>query len=413
VTTQQFDITIVGGGMAGASLALMLAKQKHWRILLVEAFPMPLDNNQQSHQPSFDARSTALSYSTREIFSAMGLWQNLFPKTAPITQIQVSDRGHVASTQMNAAQDGFDAFGYVVENRSLGQVLNSALSQQVEPNGPISLAAPAQVTATAVKRDGVELRISDRDNIVHTKLLVVADGALSKTRDLLGIGHRVDDYGQIGLIANIALSKPHNGMAYERFTGEGPMALLPLTNVERTNRSALVWTLPPQKAQQMADCAEAEFLDTLHQSFGYRQGEFISVGERHLYPLKLMESEEQVRRHIVVIGNAAHSLHPVAGQGFNLALRDVAALAEILAGAAAEDLPPGDLNLLQRYQDKQSADQQRTISGSDILPKLFSLNSDLIAGARGAGLLLMDIVPSLRGEFAHIGMGLASPAAKL
>jgi 2-octaprenyl-6-methoxyphenol hydroxylase len=412
-TKQHFDITIVGGGMTGASLALMLAAQKCWRIMLVEAFPMQTGSEQTRHyQPSFDARSTALSYSTRKIFESLGLWHLLEPHTAPITQIQVSDRGHIASTQFNAKQDGFDAYGYVIENRLLGQVLNRALSQQTGNEGQIYLAAPAQVSATKIKRDGVELCLNDRDHTIHTRLLVVADGAQSKTRDLLGIAHHVTDYRQMGLIANVALSKPHQGMAYERFTAEGPMALLPLPEVNNAQRSALIWSLPPTKAQHLAECGEAEFLEQLHQSFGYRQGDFSAVGERHLYPLKRIESEEQVRRHVVIIGNAAHTLHPVAGQGFNLALRDVAALAETLNEAATNHQSPGDLELLQRYQDKQATDQQRTIGGSDLLPKLFSVNSDLMAGARGAGLLAMDIIPSLRAEFAHIGMGLASPAAK-
>ena len=398
--TANYHITIVGGGMAGASLALLLAAQSHpWRILVVEANPQ--QQASEAFAPSFDDRSTALSFSTRQIFRDIGLWAPLQQRAAAITRIQVSDRGHLASTRLCATEQGFDAYGHVVENRWLGTVLQ----QSLEKTG-VDIAAPATVDALKVVRGGVELTLSDRSESVHTELLVVADGARSPTRDKLGITAGVRDYGQMGLIANIALSQPHDGVAYERFTDEGPMALLPLPDNNGQRRSALVWTLPPEQARHLQACPDEEFLARLHDRFGYRQGRLKAVGERHLYPLKLMEAAEQVRRSVVVVGNAAHSLHPVAGQGFNLALRDIAALAKTLDEGASRGQSPGELSLLQSYLDRQQVDQRRTTAASDWLPRLFAMTSPVVAAARGVGLLTMDMVPGVRGQFARYGMGL-------
>lgn len=398
--TNQYDIVIAGGGMAGASLALLLAAQPHrWRILVVEANPQ--QQASETFAPSFDDRSTALSYSTREIFQGIGLWMQLQQRSAAITRIQVSDRGHIASTELYAREQGFDAYGYVVENRWLGTVLQQALEKT-----DVEIAAPATVETVKAVPGGVALRLSDRKQSVHTQLLVVADGARSATRDKLGITANVRDYGQMGLIANIALAEPHHGVAFERFTDEGPMALLPLPDSGGAKRSALVWTLPPERARHLQSCPEQEFLTELQQRFGYRQGLLTAVGERHLYPLKLMKATEQVRRSVAVVGNAAHSLHPVAGQGFNLALRDIAVLAQTLDRGARCKQSPGELALLQGYLGRQRVDQNRTIAASDWLPRIFSMKSPAMAAARGLGLLAMDIVPGLRGQFARYGMGL-------
>ena len=395
-----YDIAIVGGGMVGASLALLLAKQPHpWRILMVEANPQQQAGD--TFAPSFDDRSTALSYSTRETFQAVGLWSQLQRRAAAITQIQVSDRGHLASTRLRADEQGFDAYGHVVENRCLGNVLQRALGDT-----GVEIAAPAAVDAVKVVRGGVQLALSHRRQPVQAELLVIADGAQSATRDKLGIAASIQDCGQTGLIANIALSEPHNGVAYERFTDQGPMALLPLPDRAGVGRSALVWSLSPERAKHLQSCSEAEFLAELQRSFGYRQGRLTAVGERQLYPLKLVQTREQVRRSVAVVGNAAHSLHPVAGQGFNLALRDVAALAGVLGEGATRARSPGELSLLQGYVHRQRVDQGRTIAASNWLPKLFAMPSPAVAAARGLGLLAMDMVPAVRGRFARYGMGL-------
>ncbi|WP_461481608.1 2-octaprenyl-6-methoxyphenyl hydroxylase [Porticoccus sp.] len=415
------DIAIVGGGMVGASLALLLsALNPKWRIRVIEA--VALEQSGQAAQPvpvqpSFDARSTALSQSSREIFEQLGLWADLAPGLAAISQIHVSDRGHMGTARLHAAEQRLPALGYVVENRWLGSVLMQAL--QRAPN--VALLAPASVVAVVPRRDGVLLSLEtsgaaeggDGFSPFLARLLVVADGAQSRTRDLLGISASSKDYGQVAIIANLSLQQDHGGVAYERFTDLGPMALLPLLPLDGEHRAALIWTLPPERAAAMLAADDAAFLAELQQRFGHRLGHFQRVGSRHSYPIRLITSDEQVRRHVVVAGNAAHSLHPVAGQGFNLALRDLAVLAEVLGETVAGDEAIGDLPVLQRYLQRQQADQQQTILLSDLLPRVFGLDAAPVALARNMGLLALDAVPLLRQQFARLGMGLETRGTDL
>lgn len=401
------DIAIVGGGMVGASLALLLSSLNlGWRINVIEAFPMtPASDDLQS---SFDARSTALSHSSREIFEMLGLWSTLSPRLAEIKEVHVSDRGHIGNTRLHAAEQNLPALGYVVENQWLGSVLMEALQQA--PG--IEVIAPAQVASVKPIRGGMQLSLSGTEVSANlqAKLLVVADGAQSRTREMLGIDTTTRDYGQVALVTNISLQQDHQGIAYERFTDSGPMAMLPLQPVDNEHRSALVWTLSPERAAEMMEASDEVFLAELQDRFGYRLGQFQRVGTRHSYPIRLITSNEQVRSHVVVVGNAAHSLHPVAGQGFNLALRDVAVLANELATSASNDAL-GRLSVLQDYLKQQQADQKQTILLSDLLPKVFGIDSSPVALARNLGLLALDMVPLLRHQFARLGMGLETRGA--
>ena len=409
VSVKDVDIAIVGGGMVGASLALLLSSLNlGWRINVIEAFPMtPASDNLQ---PSFDARSTALSHSSREVFEMLGLWSTLSPRLAEIKEVHVSDRGHIGNTRLKAVEQNLPALGYVVENQWLGSVLMEALQQA--PG--VEVIAPAQVASVKPIRNGVELSLSGPEESANlqAKLLVVADGAQSSTRDMLGIDATTRDYGQVALVANISLQQDHQGVAYERFTDSGPMAMLPLQPVENEYRSALVWTLPPDRAAEMIEASDEVFLAELQDRFGHRLGPFKRVGTRHSYPIRLITSNEQVRSHVVVVGNAAHSLHPVAGQGFNLALRDVAVLANELAASAKGDAL-GQLSVLQNYLKQQQADQKQTILLSDLLPKVFGIDSSPVALARNLGLLALDTMPLLRHQFARLGMGLETRGVPL
>ncbi len=407
VPVQDVDIAIVGGGMVGASLALLLSSLNlGWRINVIEAFPMTPASGDL--QPSFDARSTALSHSSREVLEMLGLWSTLSPRLAEIKEVHVSDRGHIGNTRLHAAEQNLPALGYVVENQWLGSVLMEALQQA--PG--IDITAPAQVASVKPIRGGVQLSLSGSEVSANlqAKLLVVADGAQSRTRDMLGIDATTRDYGQVALVTNISLQQDHHGVAYERFTDSGPMAMLPLQPVENEYRSALVWTLPPERVAEMMEASDEVFLAELQDRFGHRLGQFQRVGTRHSYPIRLITSNEQVRSHVVVVGNAAHSLHPVAGQGFNLALRDVAVLANELAISASND-DLGQLSVLQDYLKQQQADQKQTILLSDLLPKVFGIDSSPVALARNLGLLALDMVPLLRHQFARLGMGLETRGA--
>ena len=400
-----YDIVIVGGGMVGISLALLLRAQQPWNILLIEAQELASSDGPVSgaYSSSFDARSTALSWSSKNIYQSVGLWPQLKKHLSAIAQIHVSDRGHVGMTRIDAGDANVDALGYVVENQWLGSVLLNQLTKT-----DIQLLGSCKLETIEPLASGMRLQLQQADKdlqTIETKLLVIADGAGSTTAQQLGIQSQSTPYDQTGIIANVSLEKPHGGVAYERFTDQGPMALLPLADFKGRPRSALVWTQPRAMAETLMAADEQAFLEQLQLRFGYRLGHFKQLGKRVAYPLALTTATEQVRRHLVVMGNAAHSLHPVAGQGFNLSLRDAAALANSLAEAGDRI---GDLAVLQNYQQQQAIDQRNTVLFSDSLPKLFGLSSSIVALGRNSGLLAMDLIPSLRNSFAQFGMGMAT-----
>ena len=400
-----YDIVIVGGGMVGISLALLLRAQQPWNILLIEAQELASSDGPVpgAYSSSFDARSTALSWSSKNIYQSIGLWPQLKKHLSAIAQIHVSDRGHVGMTRIDAGDANVDALGYVVENQWLGSVLLNQLTKT-----DIQLLGSCKLETIEPLASGMRLQLQQADKdlqTIETKLLVIADGAGSTTAQQLGIQSQSTPYDQTGIIANVSLEKPHGGVAYERFTDQSPMALLPLADFKGRPRSALVWTQPRAMAETLMAADEQAFLEQLQLRFGYRLGHFKQLGKRVAYPLALTTATEQVRRHLVVMGNAAHSLHPVAGQGFNLSLRDAAALANSLAEAGDRI---GDLAVLQNYQQQQAIDQRNTVLFSDSLPKLFGLSSSIVALGRNSGLLAMDLIPSLRNSFAQFGMGMAT-----
>ena len=403
---KNYDLVIVGGGMVGISLALLLAQQQSdWNVLLLEAQAYDNSDNHNNH-PSFDSRSTALSWSSRKIFQAAGLWSELESHTSAIKNIHVSDRGHIGLTRISADEAGVDALGYVIENRWIGNVLLKKFTATA-----VEIMAPERVAKITPLKSGVRLNLEKIGEAIETSLLVIADGANSQTAQKLGIHSDKKPYGQQGIIANIALQDAHNGVAYERFTDQGPMAMLPLPDFDGSPRCALVWTQPPERAAELMTATDKDFLQALQESFGYRMGMVEKVGERVAYPLALTTASEQVRRNIVVLGNAAHSLHPVAGQGFNLSLRDVATLADVLGKAKSAGTDFSSLETLERYQQQQLADQQNTLMFSDNLPKLFAQASSVVALGRNSGLVMMDLLPSLRSRFAKFGMGMANKEA--
>jgi 2-octaprenyl-6-methoxyphenol hydroxylase len=390
---QRVDIAIIGGGLVGASLAVALqaeARQRGWRIFLIEPFTPG-----NGYQPSYDARSTALSFGSQQIYQRLGLWQQISQRAEPIKQIHVSDRGRFAAARLSAEEEGVPALGYVVENAWLGECLWQALDQQV-----VSWRSPAQVTRMQALADGYCLTLDDGSEL-ECSLAILAEGGRSGLREQLGIAVSNTPYGQSALIANVSPQDAHNGLAFERFTEEGPMAMLPLAD----NRCALVWTRATLEAERLAALDDAAFLAELQQAFGYRLGSLRQVGARHLYPLALTAVKEQVRKHLVVLGNAAHSLHPIAGQGYNLSLRDTLVLAETLLASSA---PLGDLATLQRYLSSQQMDQQLTVGFSDQVTRLFSTGQPLLAAGRNLGLLGLDLLPPAKRWFARQAMGLGT-----
>jgi len=401
----EFDIAIIGGGMVGNSLASLLASsQPQLRIALIEAQPFA-QVDEIYFQTSFDARSTALSYGTAAILRELGLWKLLQQHITPIAQVHVSDRGHLLGSVIDAQENNLDAVGYVVENAWLGKVLLG----HVRAQNNIQCFASSTVTALSPQQDGALLSVNTdtQEFVIKTALAVIADGGDSPLRKALGIGTHVRAYGQTAIITNVEFSEPHHGIAFERFTADGPVALLPLGESNAAQQSALVWTLPAAQADEIVALSDAEFLVQLQDRFGFRVGRFNRVAKRYAYPLQLVVAEEQVRSHLVLLGNAAHFLHPVAGQGFNLALRDCACLVETLREAVEKNKSPGDLTVLQNYLDKQALDQQLTIEFSDKLVRLFSSDQLPLIAIRHLGLLSLESIPLIKNEFIAQTMGAA------
>lgn len=387
-------IAIAGGGLVGASLALALveggALERGWRIALIEPHA-PGD----SFQPSYDARSSALSWGARLLFEQLNLWSALAARAEPITHIHVSEQGRFAATRLAAAEEGVPALGYVVENAWMGH----CLWQRLQAYPGIEWRCPARVTAAQPRANGYHLTLDDGATL-DCDLLILADGGRSDLRQQLGIHVRSTPYGQTAIIANVSTAQPHQGEAFERFTPNGPMAFLPLAE----QRCALVWTRPHADAQRLLALDPNDFLAELQTVFGYRLGRLTQVGERHSYPLILHEASEQVRPHLVVLGNAAHGLHPVAGQGFNLSLRDVMALSHALLNSENA----AHFSTLQRYASSQYVDQQLTIGFSDKVTRLFSNANHWLGHGRRLGLLAMELCPPARHAFARQAMGLGT-----
>jgi len=389
------SLAIIGGGLVGASLALALqdgARARGWRIHLIEPFEPG-----HEYQPSYDARSTALSYGTRLIYQRLGLWEHIAERAEPILHIHVSERGSFGAARLDCTREGVEALGYVVENAWIGHCLWQALDDQV-----VIRHCPAEVERLEPGATGYRLSFTDGQQL-ECDLTVLADGGRSGLREQLGIQVSRRPYGQTALIANITPGKPHGGLAFERFTEDGPMALLPLQD----DRCALVWTRSQADAARLAQAHEAVFLGELQEAFGYRLGALQQVGARHLYPLTLIEAEEQVRSGLVVLGNAAHSLHPIAGQGYNLSLRDVEALSVALLRS---DAALGDLAVLQEYARRQRFDQRVTVGFSDQVTRLFGDSGRLVAAGRNLGLLGLDLMPAAKRWFARQARGLGTRA---
>ncbi|MFW1678084.1 2-octaprenyl-6-methoxyphenyl hydroxylase [Pontibacter sp. JAM-7] len=413
---QHYDLVIIGGGMVGASLACALlpaSERLGLKIAVIEAHPMPQADSLE-YQPSYDARATALAYGSRSIYEAMGVWPALSQHLAPIEHIHVSDRGQFGTAHLRASDEQLPALGYVIENHWLGSVLLNHLTHQTSAER-VDFLCPAEVTDIRFTPEGnsVDLQMDGSALTLQAELVVMADGGRSPLRDKLGIHYQEHAYQQHALIANLTLDRPHGAVAYERFTDTGPMALLPLTTLASESRVALVWTLPSEQLDGIQALSDEQFIAQVQERFGYRAGRIIKTGQRACYPLKLVVAEEQVRRGLVVLGNAAHALHPIAGQGYNLALRGVAALAEQLIQAREQAKTLGDLQVLQDFYDQQKRDQQRTIDLSDQAMQLFSNRQPLLAAGRSLGLQLLDICPPIKTLFARGAMGLDTPAPRL
>ncbi len=394
-----YDIVIAGGGMIGTSLALALAPLG-LRIAVVEAIA-----REAAAQPSFDDRTTALSRSSQRTFEALGLWPEIVAAAAPLRKIHVSDRGRFGFSHIDAEEQQVEALGYVVINRVLGNVLQEALDAAMG----VDVYCPERITAVQQQSARVNV-VTDAAEELRCRLLVAADGAGSTVRDMLGIGAQQVNYDQQAVVGNLVPEKPHADCAYERFTEDGPLALLPVND----ERVAFVWTLTPADADAVMQLTDDEFTRRLQEAFGYRLGRFSRIGKRHRYPLGLTRANSLHAGRGVLVGNAAHGLHPVAAQGFNLGLRDVAALSECIADARRDgNGDAGAAVILERYADWRRADQRKLVQFTDGLVRLFGSRRRSVRLLRDIGMLGFDLVPGVRRLFARHTMGLAGQLPRL
>ncbi len=396
-----YDIVIAGGGMVGSSLALALAPLG-LRVAIVEQVA-----REAAQQPSFDDRSTALSRSTQRMFEAIGIWDAVVAASTPITHVHVSDKGRFGFAHIDAAEQGVEALGYVVINRVLGGVLEDALAGVTG----LDVTCPARITAVTPGADRVTVSIEQDAAIagISCRLLVAADGAGSAVREMVGIGVNRVAYGQRAVIGNLLPEKPLRNRAFERFTADGPLALLPVAE----GRAGFVWVVAEHDAERVLALDDATFLAELQDTFGNRLGALTRVGKRSAYPLSLSKAVRLTARRTVLVGNAAHGLHPAAAQGFNLGLRDVAALCDCIADAVDDTGDPGAADVLARYAQWRRSDQRKLVHFTDGLVRLFGDSRPPVPALRDAGMLAFDLVPGVRKIFAKHTMGLAGRLPRL
>ena len=419
------DVGIVGGGMVGASLALAL-RGLGVDVLLVEGIAPG-----SSAQPSFDDRTTALGNASRRIFESLGVWGDIAPQASGIRTIHVSDAGRFGFARLRAEEQGTDAFGYVAANRVIGAALWKQLSAS---SGGVVLRVPAKaedievteegasftlvngaevgdggVAGASIGNAGVNAGVGDlgRRERVEARLLVAADGAHSGVRTAAAIEADVEDYDQIAIVANVGADHPHDGTAYERFTPSGPIAVLPLYD----GSYGVIWACRPQDAAGVLSLDDESYLRELQARFGWRAGRFVRAGRRASYPLKLTRAAATTATRTVLIGNAAQALHPVAGQGFNLGLRDAAMLAEVVANAGVSDV--GAPDLLRRFAEWRAADRGGVVRFTDGLVKLFGSSRPGVGILRNLGLLMFDLAPPAKSALARVSAGFGGPSPRL
>jgi 2-octaprenyl-6-methoxyphenol hydroxylase len=398
--TTDCDLAIVGGGLVGASLALALAPLG-LRIVLLEAVA---PGGGEQH-PSFDERTTALANGTVRAFRTLGAWAAMEREAAPIRRIHVSEQGRFGVARIDAAEQGLEALGYVVPNRVIGAALWQALGR----SAAVRTLAPARVLGSEPGEDArvVHYELDGAPQALGARLVVAADGVHSLVRETGGIAADHVDYGQSAITAVVATQRFHDHVAYERFTAQGPIAMLPLGE----GRCGLVWTRRPEEAERLLALPDEEFLREFQAAFGFRLGRILRIGSRAAYPLQLSRAERHTAPRLAVVGNAAQGLHPIAGQGFNLGLRDAMSLAEVVADrrAAGHD-DPGDPAVLAEYADWRASDRRRIVAFTDGLVRLFAAP---LGTLRGFGILAFDVLPAAKSALSRLSVGAAARVPRL
>jgi len=399
----QQEVIIVGGGMVGLSLALMLAKQ-NIAVKLLEAIKYPNydDVNLAPYHSSFDARNSALSRRTVQIYQELGLWSPLQEHATPILEVNITEQGSFGKARLKAEQEKVESFGQVIENSWLGRVLLTEVQKQpfielIDGVHVTQLTQDADMAYIEASRGGEQL-------LLQAKLVIAADGRDSFCRKALGIGALEHDYDQVAIVTTVQTSKPHNHVGFERFSSLGPLALLPLPG---EYRRSVVWPVKKgTEGEWLGEENDQHFLDALQDTYGDRAGKFQKTGKRFSFPLSQVLAEKQAVGRVVLMGNAAHTIHPVAGQGFNLCMRDAHVLVRYLTEQIAQNADLGDAEMLQAYEASRLTDQQRVIKFCDSVVRGFSNSNPILKFIRNTGLVAFDTIPGIKPLVANYAMGL-------
>lgn len=399
----QQQVIIVGGGMVGLSLSLMLAKA-NIAVKLLEAVKYPNydDQNVAPYHSSFDARNTALSRRSVQIYQKLGLWDALQQHATPILQVHITEQGSFGKARLIAEQEKVESFGQVIENAWLGRVLLTQVRQQPL----IELIDGVQVTALTQDAEQVHIEAQRGEEILklESKLLIAADGRDSFCRQAIGVDVDVHDYDQVAIVTTVQTSKPHEQVGFERFSALGPLALLPLPG---EYRRSVVWPVKKgTESEWLGDENDQHFLSALQQTYGDRAGKFEKTGRRFSYPLSQVLAHKQAVGRVILMGNAAHTIHPVAGQGFNLCLRDADVLVRYLVNQLTSSDDIGNPDNLLAYEQARLSDQQRVIKFCDTVVRGFSNQNPLLKLIRNTGLIAFDVIPGVKPLVANYAMGL-------
>ena len=399
----QQEVIIVGGGMVGLSLALMLAKT-NIAVKLLEAIKYPNydDANLAPYHSSFDARNSALSRRSVQIYQELGLWNALQAHATPILEVNITEQGGFGKARLKANQEKVESFGQVIENAWLGRVLLTEVKQQPL----IELIDGVQVTSLTQDAEFayIEAQRGDYTHKLQSKLVIAADGRDSFCRQALGIGASVHDYDQVAIVTTVQTSKPHAQVGFERFSPLGPLALLPLPG---EYRRSVVWPVKKgTEGEWLGDENDQHFLDALQQTYGDRAGKFQKTGKRFSFPLSQVLAEKQAVGRVVLMGNAAHTIHPVAGQGFNLCMRDAYVLVRYLKEQLEKNADVGNVSMLQDYEKSRLTDQKRVIKFCDSVVRGFSNQNPVLKFIRNSGLVAFETIPGFKPLVASYAMGL-------
>lgn len=413
MSSDRFDLAIVGAGLNGSLLALAAGKAG-LRTALIDRVPL-----KSLTQAGFDGRTTAIAYTSQRLFAALGVWDHVADVAEPIRDIRISDAGHdgrpsalfLHFDHREATPDARDPapMGWIVENR----FLRAALLKRLADCPEVELVSPDEVVDTTRDLDRAEL-VLESGRRLPARLLASAEGRFGSMREDAGIGAQSWSYGQTAIVLVARHERPHRGVAQEKFLPGGPFAILPMTNGPNgEHRSSIVWTERTELARRLLELDPPRFQAEFARRFGDHLGPAAPAGPRWSYPLSLVHAERYIDTRLVLVGDAAHGIHPIAGQGYNLGVRDIAALVEVLADSKRLGLDIGAADTLERYAQWRRTDNFAMVAGTDLLVWLFSNDSKPLRLARDLGLAAVNRVPALRRFFVRHAMGMVGDLPRL